>query len=71
MNKLKAMLESYRFIGRDYSPEEYYKVLLLYEQVKNCREVSRQTGISPQTVQNWVLLGIKPRTLKIPELIYK
>ncbi|MGQ9640376.1 MAG: helix-turn-helix domain-containing protein [Candidatus Bathyarchaeia archaeon] len=39
--------------------------MLLYDRVKNCREVSRQLNISPQTVQNWVFHGVKPRLVKI------
>lgn len=63
--KLKEMLSSYGIIERQYRLGEYEKALSLYESVKNCREVSRQLKMPPQTVQNWMLLGVKPRLVKI------
>ena len=65
MKKLKEMLDSYECIGKQYSIEDYREVLLFYRKVKNCREVSRQLKIPPQTVQNWALHNVKPRLVKI------
>jgi hypothetical protein len=67
MDKLEEILRSYKKINRVYSAQEYQRVMDLYEDLGNCREVSRRTGIPAQTVQNWVLLGIKPRILKSAE----
>ncbi|MEM3661195.1 MAG: LAGLIDADG family homing endonuclease [Thermoproteota archaeon] len=67
MEKLREMLISYRAIERQYTLADYEKAISLYNRVKNCREVSRQLNIPPQTVQNWILLGVKPRLVKISE----
>jgi intein/homing endonuclease len=65
--KLIEMLNSYRVIERQYTLAEYEKAISLYDRVKNCREVSRQLGINPQSIRNWVLHGVKPRLVKIAE----
>lgn len=65
VKKLIDMITSYQYIGREYTKKDYWQVLSLYKKYPNCREVSRKTDIPPQTVQNWILLGKKPRILKI------
>lgn len=64
-NKFKEIINSYRHIGREYTKDDYQHVLALYKKLKNCRGLSRFTGIPPQTIQNWVLLGKIPRVLKL------
>lgn len=64
-DKLMGMINSYKHIGREYKVKDYRRVISLYKKNFNCHEVSRQTRIPPQTVQNWILLGKKPRALKI------
>jgi hypothetical protein len=61
------MLNSYVVIERQYTLAEYEKAVSLYDKVKNCKEVSRQLSINPQTIRNWVLHGVKPRLVKIAE----
>ena len=65
--KLIEMLNSYRVIERQYTLAEYESAISLYDRVKNCREVSRQLSINPQTIRNWVLHEVKPRLVKIAE----
>ncbi|MFH0896932.1 MAG: LAGLIDADG family homing endonuclease [Candidatus Bathyarchaeota archaeon] len=66
--KLREMLISYKVLERQYTLIEHKKAASLYDKVRNSREVSRQLNIPPQTVQNWVLLGVKPRLVKICEV---
>lgn len=63
--KLGKMINSYRHIGKEYKEKDYRQILSLYKKFKNCREVSRLTGVPAQTIQNWIFLGKKPRTLKL------
>jgi hypothetical protein len=65
--KLIEMLNSYVVIERQYTLAEYEKAVSLYDKVKNCKEVSRQLSINPQSIRNWVLHGVKPRLVKIAE----
>lgn len=63
--KLEEIIDSYKRINRQYTVEDYKEAIFLYEKMKNCKEVSRQLGIPPQTIRNWALHGVKPRLVKI------
>jgi len=63
--KLAEMIESYQHVGREYTREDYERVLSLYEEYLSYQKVSEETGIPANTVRNWVSLGIKPRVLKV------
>lgn len=66
--KLNQMINFYKHIGKEYQKKDYWQVLSLYKKYQNCRAVSRQTKIPPQTVQNWTLLGKKPRILRMARI---
>lgn len=67
--QLEYILSSYKKIHRCYSPNNYDLILQLSKYFSNCSDISRLTNISPQTVRNWVLHSIKPRSIKMRQTI--
>ncbi len=64
MIRLKEMINSYKRINRIYFLEDYKNVINSYTKIKNCKELSRTLNLPAQTVQNWILKGVKPRSMK-------
>lgn len=67
-SKLENILESYKKINHYYTSDMYNLVLSLNKYF-SCGDIARLTNLPSYTVRNWVLYNIKPRSVKMKQLI--
>lgn len=67
--KLIENINSYKKLDGYYSREDYDSALRLSKHFPNCSDISRLTNIPSYTVRNWILHKVKPRAVKVEELI--